>query len=144
MSGGWKIKVINEMDLIPLAAQELMLSYLDELPARTAILGTSNADCATLSERFETRFQLIKIEKPSESDIAKCLVHKWELPRKAAKQIALVCEGNVRQAFLDAGTFLMCGTLPEKREKKVEVVTAGSEAAKKAWETRRANFTPAQ
>jgi replication-associated recombination protein RarA len=140
MSGGWKIKLINEMDLIPQAAQELMLSYLDELPARTAIIGTSNADCGTLTERFETRFQIIKIEKPTISEVAKCLVHKWELPRKAANHIATVSDGNVRQAFLDAGTFLMCGALPEKREKVQEVVcSARSEAAKKAWETMRAN-----
>lgn len=138
MSGGWTIKLINEMDLMPVAAQELMLTYLDELPARFAVIGSSNADCSTLSERFETRFQVVNVDSPDKTEIAKWLIQKWELPRKAAKHIAELAEGNVRKACLDAGTFLSFGTLPIKVEKKIEPVTAGSEAARKAWETRRA------
>lgn len=138
LTGGWTVKIINEMDLMPVAAQELMLTYLDELPARFAVIGSSNADCSTLTERFETRFQIVPVESPDAKTIATWLMQKWELPRKAARHISELAEGNVRKACLDAGTFLSFGTLPIKVEKKVAVVTTGSEAALKAWETRRA------
>src|SRR5437870_160147 len=39
--GGWKVKLINEADLIPAAAQDLMLTYLDDLPPQNAVVATS-------------------------------------------------------------------------------------------------------
>jgi hypothetical protein len=36
--GGWKVKWIEEVDLTPPIAQDLLLTYLDDLPAQTAVI----------------------------------------------------------------------------------------------------------
>ena len=138
MWGGWKIKLIEEIDLTPVVAQELMLTYLDKLSPRTAIIGTSNADIATLAGRFQSRFQSIKIPVPSSAQIARWLEKRFSVKTAGAKFIALSCCGNVRRACLDAASFIKFGVLPEKIEAKPVVCSARSAAAHKAWETMRA------
>ena len=137
--GGWKVKVINEADLIPAAAQDLMLSYLDELPPHTAILATSNATMETLSDRFATRLGPVKIDSPTDGQIESFLRRKWKLPKEAAAFIAQGCAGNVRDALLRAANFLIFGRLDARPAKPAtpSVSLSGSEAARKAWETRR-------
>jgi len=112
--GGWKVKLISETDLIPPAAQELMLTYLDELPAMTAVIGTSNATMETLSERFATRLGPIKVDSPSSDEIADFLVRKWKVPRKAAAFIAIGACGNVRDALVRANNYLIFGDVIER------------------------------
>jgi hypothetical protein len=145
--GGWTIKIINELDLVPMAAQELMLSYLDELRPRTAIIGTSNEDTGTLSERFKSRFQLAKVSPPDQSDLSRWLVKRWKLPRSAADWIALSSCGNVREALLQTASFLQFGILPEEkknaRESKSAKCASRIAAANKYWEDVRAGLRPA-
>jgi replication-associated recombination protein RarA len=112
--GGWKVKLINETDLIPSAAQELMLAYLDELPPSTAVIATSNASMATLSERFATRFSPIKVDSPSSDEITDFLVRRWKVPRKAAAFIAIGACGNVRDALARASNYLIFGDVIER------------------------------
>jgi len=137
MWGGWKIKIVEEADLTPLAAQELMLTYLDKLPSRTAIIATSNADIGTLSARFQSRFQSVKIPVPTSAQISRWLTSRFEVGASAARFIAETCCGNVRRACLDAGSFLSFGVLPEKIEVKQPICSARSAAAHKAWATMR-------
>ena len=139
--GGWKVKVINEADLIPAVAQDLMLTYLDELPPHTAVIASSNASRETLSERFATRFMAVRIDGPSEEEIQCFLRRRWHLPKQAAAFIAQGCDGNVRDALLRATSFLVTGSLEARLERpaNLPVSASGSEAAKKAWVTRRAN-----
>jgi replication-associated recombination protein RarA len=136
--GGWRVKIINEMDLVPLAAQDLLLSYLDTLPAGVAIIGTSNETRDTLSERFCSRFQQIKVNPPDSDEVSAWLQSRWNLPAKPAQWIALASCGNVRAALLQAAGWLTFGVLPEQRETKPVKCAGRSEAALRAWETMRA------
>lgn len=138
MFGGWKVKIVNEMDLVPMAAQDLMLSYLDEVSTKTAIIGTSNLDVSTLTPRFKSRFQCIRVPAPTQSEIAAWLKTKFAVAKTGADWIAATCCGNVRQALLDASSFAMTGCLPEKIEMKKPVCSSRSDAARKAWDTMRA------
>ena len=138
--GGWKVKVINECDLVPVAAQDLMLTYLDELPPKTAVIGTSNEDIAQLTARFQSRFQCIRIPSPTGAEIAAWLKKRFQVAKHGADWIGETCCGNIRQALLDASSLMMTGALPEKIEMKKPVCAAWSEAGRKAYATRMANL----
>lgn len=136
--GGWKVKLIEEADLIPQLAQDLMLTHLDELPARNAIIGSSNLDLATLTERFQTRFQLVQIDGPDSSELATWLVRRWKVPRVTADFIAVGSCGNVRAALHDAKNFKIFGQVRRRPKPPVVVIDPQkSEAAKRAWSTMR-------
>lgn len=137
MYGGWKVKLINEVDLVPIVAQDLMLTFLDELSPKTAVIGTSNQDVGALTPRFKSRFQCIRVLSPAPHEIATWLRTQFKVNRPAANWIAETCLGNVRQAALDAAGFDMTGTLPEKIQNKPVVCALRSDAAKRAWETMR-------
>jgi replication-associated recombination protein RarA len=137
--GGWKVKLIHEADLISSVAQDLMLTYLDELPPRTAVIATSNQNVTALTERFQTRFRMVKIAGPSSIELARWLVTRWKVPEQHAHFIALGACGNVRQALLDAADFLTFKKSARRPKAPVVVVDVKrQDAAKKAWETMRA------
>lgn len=102
---GWKVKILNEADLMSKPAQDLMLSMLDEVPQKRAIICTSNVAVGDLSERFHTRFQKHKVEAPSQEDIANLLCDRG-LPLEQAAFIACAAGGNVRAALNDADVWL--------------------------------------
>ena len=138
MVGGWTVKIINEMDLMPMAAQDLMHDYLDTLKPGMAVLGTSKEQMDTLSARYMSRYQLIKVPVPAQVEIQRWLVKRWNLANHAAEWIALGACGNVRSALLQATTFQDLGVLPEARTVSVpSKCAARSEAAKRAWDTMR-------
>jgi hypothetical protein len=62
-----------------------MLTYLDDLPAHNAVIGTSNLSLETLTERFQTRFQLIHLHGPSDDELARWLVKRWKVPKQTAE-----------------------------------------------------------
>src|ERR1700680_3843586 len=74
--GGWKIKHIEEVDLVPQVAQDLMLTFLDDLPDRNAIICTSNLSLETLTERFQTRFELVRVKPPLDAELAYWLLKR--------------------------------------------------------------------
>lgn len=106
MFGEWKVKILNEADLMSRPAQDLMLSVLDELPANRAIICTSNAAVGDLSERFHTRFQKHKVDAPSQEEVANLLVCQHGLPPDQAAFISVASGGNVRAALNDADVWL--------------------------------------
>jgi DNA polymerase III delta prime subunit len=136
--GGHKVKIVEEADLIAQVAQDVMLTYLDELPAWTCVIGTSNTDLATLTERFQTRFRLVKVSGPSGEMLARWLATRWRLPKATANFIALAAGGNVRSALLDAGKFRTHRTA-EHRPVQPKVVKDPQAVARaqKAWVTMR-------
>jgi replication-associated recombination protein RarA len=141
--GGWKVKLINEADLIPQIAQDLLLTYLDELPDHNAVLGTSNLDLGTLTERFQTRFRLVHVKPPTSGELARWLMQRWHVPKATADFIAVGADGNVRQALLDASTFQTHRKVDARPKPPVVVKDlAASERAKKAWETMRSRGLP--
>ncbi len=71
--GVYSVRIINELDRCTRDAQDLLLSYLDRLPPGRAVIGTSNLQLDLLTERFQTRFQAIKLGAPNTEDIAALL-----------------------------------------------------------------------
>lgn len=102
--GDWQIKIVDELDLCTRDAQDLLLTYLDRLPAGRAFIGTSNLQIDLLAERFQTRLQQFKIEPPTSAEIV-ALLRAQKIPAEVAEQLAFGCGGNVRAALLDAETY---------------------------------------
>ena len=99
--GVYAVKIINEMDRCSRDAQDLLLSYLDRLPPWRAVIGTSNLQLDLLTERFQTRFQSIKLAAPSTEEIADMLCKRWPVDRATALRIAVGSGGCVRASLAD-------------------------------------------
>lgn len=104
--GDWSVKVVNELDRCSREAQDLLLTYLDRLPPGRAFLGTSNLQLDLLTERFQTRFQAIKLLPPTTEELAAFLVARWSVPTATATQIAVGSGGCVRAALADLESWL--------------------------------------
>jgi replication-associated recombination protein RarA len=104
--GVYSVKIINEMDRCTRDAQDLLLSYLDRLPPRRAVIGTSNLQLDLLTERFQTRFQSIKLGTPTTEEIAALLCRHWPVDEPTALRIAVGSGGCVRAALADLESWL--------------------------------------
>ena len=102
----WSVKIINELDRCSKDAQDILLTYLDKLPSGKGLIGTSNLQLDLLTERFQTRFQSIKLTAPGTEEIAEFLRAHWTVPRDAALRIAVGSGGCVRAAMADLETWL--------------------------------------
>lgn len=106
MWGKFSVRIVNEMDTIAGDKQDLLLTFLDELPHNTAFIGTSNLNMNQMTERFQTRMQGFKIEAPNTDDIAAFLQSKWKIAKARAAEIAVGSGGNVRAALMDAQSLM--------------------------------------
>jgi replication-associated recombination protein RarA len=106
MFGVYSVKIINEMDRCTRDAQDLLLSYLDRLPPGRAVIGTSNLQLDLLTERFQTRFQSVKLAAPSTEDIAAMLRSRWPVDEATSLRIAVGSGGCVRAALADLESWL--------------------------------------
>jgi DNA polymerase III delta prime subunit len=102
----WSVKIVNELDRCSREAQDLLLTYLDRLPPGRAFLGTSNLQLDLLTERFQTRFQAIKLLPPTTEELAAFLSTHWAVPTFTASQIAVGSGGCVRAALADLESYL--------------------------------------
>lgn len=102
----WSVKIVNELDRSSREAQDLLLTYLDRLPPGRAFLGTSNLQLDLLTERFQTRFQAIKLLPPTTEDLAELIINRWSVPKATALQIAVGSGGCVRAALADVESWL--------------------------------------
>jgi DNA polymerase III delta prime subunit len=109
---GWKVKLIDEIDLCQKDAQDELLSLLDKLPAQRAIIGTSNLDLKALTERLRTRFTRYEVRAPDADLIEPFIRDRYALPPSVARQIATLCGGNVRAACLDAEAWTPAAPTP--------------------------------
>lgn len=107
--GDFSVRIVNELDRCSRDAQDLLLTYLDRLPAGRAFIGTSNLQLDLLTERFQTRFQAVKLRAPATEEIARFLSSKWEIDPKTAAQIAVGSGGCVRAALADLENWLDAG-----------------------------------
>lgn len=98
---GWRVFVCNEVDTCPADSQDLLLTFLDELPVNCAFIATSNLDLDKLTPRFVTRLQRHEVAAPDPEEIAALLVERG-IPAAVANQTAFLCGGCVRAALLDA------------------------------------------
>jgi DNA polymerase III delta prime subunit len=102
----WSVKIINELDRCTKDSQDILLSYLDRLPPGKALIGTSNLQLDLPTERFQTRFQSIKITTPTTDEIAEFLCAHWRVPHDVAARVAVGSGGCVRAALADLETWL--------------------------------------
>ena len=101
MFGPWSIKVVNELDRCSKDAQDMLLTYLDRMRPGHAFLGTTNLDLTSLTERFQTRFQSVRLQPPENEGLAAFLARRWGAPITITRQIAEGTKGNVRAAMAD-------------------------------------------
>ncbi len=104
--GSWSIKVVNELDRCSKDAQDLLLTYLDRMKPGQAFLGTTNLDLASLTERFQTRFQSVRLQAPENEVLAAFLARRWAVPITTTRMIAEGAGGNVRAAMGDLEMWL--------------------------------------
>lgn len=102
---GWVVRIVNELDTCKQDAEDLLLTYLDELGNKTAFLGTSNQKLSQMSERFQSRLQSWNV-KPPEPEHIHSLLKGFGLRTTDIAQIVLGCGGNIRAALLDAQSTL--------------------------------------
>ncbi len=99
----WRVLLIEEADKVSTQAQVLMLTLLDDLPKRRAVFCTSNLDTDDLTARFQTRFQFWTFAGPTPEEIQVLLASSFPvLSAEKITKISNACQGNVRQALLDA------------------------------------------
>lgn len=98
----WQVRMVEELDRVPRDAQDLLLHYLDKLPAKTVFIGTSNLQLDLLQERFQTRLRTWKVEPPNTAELCTYLMERKGLNKTVAASIAVGSGGNVRAALLDA------------------------------------------
>ncbi len=85
--GDVMVKVIDEVDLCTVAAQDLLLSWLDKITTTHGIIATSNLDTANLTPRFQSRFQQIKVGPPDRAAAIQFIVAKSGLTPIQSAQI---------------------------------------------------------
>jgi hypothetical protein len=71
-----------------------------------AFLGTTNLDLTSLTERFQTRFQSVRLQPPDNESLAAFLARSWGAPISITRQIAEGAKGNVRAAMADLEMWL--------------------------------------
>jgi len=65
-------------------------------------VGTTNLDLSSLTERFQTRFQSVRLHPPPENEaLAAFLARRWAAPISSTRMIAAGAIGNVRAAMAD-------------------------------------------
>jgi MoxR-like ATPase len=108
----WTVKRIDEIDQMSSSAMSEMLSLLDTLPPRHAVIATTN-EFAKLRKltmgRLESRFIRLPVDAPTATETARELVRRFSIPADKAQAIArgsvpdgLLDGCNVRAAFNDA------------------------------------------
>jgi replication-associated recombination protein RarA len=111
--GSWSVKVVNELDRCSKDAQDMLLTYLDRMKPGHAFLGTTNLDLGSLTERFQTRFQSVRLQPPENEVLAAFLAKRWRVPITITRQIAEGANGNVRAALADLEMWMGWGGLEQ-------------------------------
>jgi hypothetical protein len=117
MFAEWTVKRIDELDHASPAGMAELLTYLDTLPRRHAVIATTNdfAKLRAISKgRLESRFARFPVAAPSVDETVAHLTRTFGLTKTQAKAIALgsVPDGelptagcNIRTAENDADAF---------------------------------------
>lgn len=123
---GYRCFIVNEVDTCPADAQDLLLTFLDEMPANCAFIATSNLELDALTPRFVTRLQRHEVGAPEPEEISSWLCDVYALPPLVAQQLAFLCGGCVRAAELDAKAWLNADRV-NRAPKKARAVTLAME-----------------
>jgi DNA polymerase-3 subunit delta' len=97
--GGYKIMLIWAPEYLHPSAANALLKIIEEPPAKTIfLLVTSQAD--QLLTTILSRTQKILVRAFSDEEVSSHLVETGKCEAKAAAQIAMLADGNLRAAFL--------------------------------------------
>ena len=97
--GGYKIMLIWAPEYLHPSAANALLKIIEEPPAKTLfLLVTSQAD--QLLTTILSRTQKILVSAFSDEEVSSHLVETGRCEAKAAAQIAMLADGNMRAAFL--------------------------------------------
>lgn len=97
--GGYKIMLIWAPEYLHPSAANALLKIIEEPPAKTLfLLVTSQAD--QLLTTILSRTQKILVRAFSDEEVSSHLVETGKCEAKAAAQIAMLADGNMRAAFL--------------------------------------------
>ena len=110
MYSDWTVRIVNEIDSSSPGAQSELIEFLDDIPACTALIATTNAalECkgmtpaqrkAALPERIHSRFIPYKFKSVTVDELTPFLT-RW-LSKEKARIIATANAGNVRGALAD-------------------------------------------
>ena len=113
--GDYRLIAIHEADSIPRVAQVSMLSFLDNLPKRAAVICTSNMNVTALETRFHRRFKFSEVRGASNSEIVQLLA-RWDVPAGIANHIASMAEGSVALALQEAEEWIQGNPEQAKEE----------------------------
>jgi len=100
----WIVRIVEEVDLVSPQAEALLLQYLDVMPKQAALLCTSNEKMGDLSNRFQSRFQVIEVAPPTIAQLAQWLIGRWPDSAVECGEIAANNQGDVRAALNDLQT----------------------------------------
>lgn len=111
--GNIAVKLIDEFDRCSRDAQDLMLTYLDDIKPYRAVIATTNLaldgkadDGKYILPRLSSRFQCYHFVPPKLDDIARFISREFGIVEPVAVQLARGADGNVRAAMLDAEAWL--------------------------------------
>jgi replication-associated recombination protein RarA len=106
--GSYRVLRFEEVDKMSNVAQVRMLTLLDELPPYSAVIATSNCALTELEERFQSRFLVLELQPPPDSEIGDLLLKLAPaLPEPSIRQVMTFACGNVRRALLDADKVML-------------------------------------
>jgi len=100
--GQCKVRLIEEIDAMSIAACNDARTWLDDLAPRNVVIATTNKTIKELQEQLQSRFQQWEFEKVNNQSIADWLVLNYRLAKDVAARIAAGAKGNVRVALADA------------------------------------------
>jgi DNA polymerase III delta prime subunit len=109
--GDWRMLWVDEGDAVPSVAQIRLLTLLDELPPGVIVLFTSNNNLRNFEDRFQSRFQAFRVNRPETVEIA-ALLERFAPGDPNCYPIADLAGGNVRQALKDLKGYLESADQP--------------------------------
>jgi hypothetical protein len=98
----WRVYLIEEVDAVNPDVETLLLHFLDLLTNKTAVLATSNERMSGIEDRFQSRMQAVRFDKPTVRDVEKFLIDRWPELGPVAREIAEANNGDVRASLNDA------------------------------------------
>jgi hypothetical protein len=84
----------------PRSACQVQSSSLASWVLQSCVYGGSRY-VASLTERFQTRFQPVRLQPPENEVLAAFIARRWGAPITITRQIAEGAKGNVRAALAD-------------------------------------------
>lgn len=123
----WTVKRIDEIDQASGNAIAELLSYLDYMPAKLAVIATTNeyAKLRSMTKgRLETRYVRMNVASPTVEEVTAYLMRQFKLTKVQASEIALgsvpegclVTEGcNARAAVEDAAALADLRNTPRRK-----------------------------